>query len=153
MLLYMICGKQNGELMPAYWYQGQWADNPKDTTILYISQEEDAKARVRRSSINTKIKHFAGFIRDEIYRPIANVPGGYYTQSKIISDIIQEIISLGINASNIPGFVGADKDIDAIIYKSIQKFVHVKIINLFDGSITYQDIENFMSKDVQRLMA
>jgi len=147
MLLYMICGKQNNDLMSYYIYSA-WKDSSQDS-IIYIEQGDYATGRSRCRSINRTIKKLAaGSIIDTIIHR-----GQTSNVSKIHNDMVGDILSQGISSRNIGDFFGAvDDRIRTIIFKTIQKHVHIKTLDPFTGKIGYEEIDLFMSKDVQRLL-
>ena len=146
MLLYMICGKQNNDLMSS-WVYSAWKNSSQDS-IIYIEQGDDATGRTRCRSINRTIKKLAGSIIDTIIHR-----GQTSRVSKVYNDMVGDILSHGIDSSNIGDFFGAvDDRIRTTIFKTIQKHVYIKTLDPFTGKIGYAEIDSFMSKDVQRML-
>jgi len=146
MKLYMICGKQDGELM-CIWLYSSWASDASQGIAIYAEQGDDATGRSRCRSINRVVKKLALSLVDAIeYKRMGNS-----NVSKIYDEIIRDILSQNVDSNNVDDF-HSDNGIRKILFKTIQKYVHIKTMDPFTGKIEYEDLESFMAKDIQRIM-
>ena len=149
-MIYMLCGK-NGELMCSYYYS-RWAEPTKDNDSIYVAQGEDATAKSRCRSINRVVKDFVRYIKREIEN-VGHSAASHFKSSKTFDLIFQEILSNNITATDISSYSSkASGRVDQVIYSAIQNNVKVKIMDLFTGAISYEEVGAFMSKDVQEML-
>jgi len=141
MKIYSIEDKNTGALKSSY-CSTSWVDRTKDDGFhVYSIQGYEAADPRYKASINTQVKILLAQIKRYIAYPFSiQSPSPFLN---IVKDCKKYCNSHGINPKS------WDKN-EFFALEIMRKHIRIKIIDLFTGAISYEDIKPFLSKKLQK---